>query len=273
VTVAEVVDSHVHLLPGRLGAKVRTIFTDVGGYDLAYPADHAAVCEQLAAEGVAAVWTLPYAHRPGVADSLNRASAATAAADLAVQVVAGATVHPGDDDPVMVVRRAVEDDGARVLKLHCSVGRFDPLDPALVPVWDYVEETRLPVVVHAGRSPDGVGSGDDLLPLDETARRHPAARIVIAHCGHDHETDAVAILDRHPNVHADLTPVVNRLVQVPAADAARLADRLLFGTDAPNTEVTAARCRAHVEALGLAPEATSAILGGNARRLVAEVAD
>jgi len=152
VTVAEVVDSHVHLLPGRLGAKVRTIFTDVGGYDLAYPADHAAVCEQLAAEGVAVVWTLPYAHRPGVADSLNRASAATAAADLAVQVVAGATVHPGDDDPVMVVRRAVEDDGARVLKLHCSVGRFDPLDPALAPVWDYVEETRLPVVVHAGRS-------------------------------------------------------------------------------------------------------------------------
>ena len=114
MTVAEVVDSHVHLLPGRLGAKVRTIFTDVGGYDLAYPADHAAVCEQLAAEGVAVVWTLPYAHRPGVADSLNRASTATAAADLAVQVVAGATVHPGDDAPVTLVRRAVEDDGARV---------------------------------------------------------------------------------------------------------------------------------------------------------------
>ena len=99
-----------------------------------------------------------------------------------------------------------------------------------MPVWDYVEETRLPVVVHAGRSPDGVGSGDDLLPLDETARRHPAARIVIAHCGHDHETDAVAILDRHPNVHADLTPVVNRLVQKGGvrkrADAVRdVADR------------------------------------------------
>ncbi|UDY35898.1 amidohydrolase family protein [Dermatobacter hominis] len=266
-----VVDSHVHLLPGRLGAKVRSIFEDLGGYRLAYEAEHSAVCEQLAAEGVSTIWTLPYAHRPDVAEGLNEAAAATAASDLAVDVVAGATVHPGDDDPVGVVRRAVEDGGARVLKLHCSVGDFGPLDPGLRPVWDYVEEVRLPVVVHAGRAPSGVSDEEDLAPLDELARRHPEARVIIAHCGHDQERHALRIVAEHPNVHADLTPVVNRLVQITPDDAARHADRLLFGTDAPNTELTAARCRAHVDGFGLGPEALGAVLGGNARRLVADV--
>ena len=266
-----IVDSHVHLLPGRLGAKVRSLFTDIGGYDLAYQAEHAAVCEQLSAEGVSQIWTLPYSHKPGVAGGLNDAAVATAAEDLAVDVVAGATVHPLDEDPVAVVRRAVEDGGARVLKLHCSVGDFGPLDPGLAPVWDYVEEIRLPVVVHAGRAPTGVSVADDLAPLDELARRHPEARVIIAHCGHDQEERALRILDAHPHVHADLTPVVNRLVQISPEDAARHADRLLFGTDAPNTELTATACRTHVEGFGLTPTAQDAVLGGNARRLVADV--
>jgi predicted TIM-barrel fold metal-dependent hydrolase len=206
-----------------------------------------------------------------VAAGLNDAAVATAASDLGVSVVAGATVHPADDDAVGLVRRAVEDGGCRVLKLHCSVGDFGPLDPGLRDVWDYVETVRLPVVVHAGRNPSGVSDGHDLAPLDELARRHPEARIVIAHCGHDHEQDALRIMDEHPNVHADLTPVVQRLVQVPPADAARLAGRLLFGTDAPNTELTVTRCREHVESFALAPEAQAAVLGGNARRLIADV--
>ncbi|MHB1137801.1 MAG: amidohydrolase family protein [Microthrixaceae bacterium] len=266
-----VVDSHVHLLPGRLGAKVRSIFEDLGGYELAYPAAHAEICERLAEDGVVQIWTLPYAHRPGVARSLNEASLATAGGDVAVDVVAGATVHPLDDDAVAILRDAVEDGGARVLKLHCSVGGFDPLDPGLEPVWHYVEAIRLPVVVHAGRAVDGVSSHGDLRPLDELARRHPEARVVIAHCGHDHESEALRIVAAHPHVHADLTPVVNRLVRLTPEQAASCADRLLFGSDAPNTELTAARCRAHVESLGLERGALDAVLGGNARRLVAGV--
>ena len=267
-----IVDSHVHLLPGRLGEKVRAIFTDVGGYRLAYPADHGAVCEQLASEGVEQIWTLPYAHKPGVATGLNRAAAATAASGLAVDVIAGAAVHPGDDDPVGVVRRAVEDDGARVLKLHCSVGSFDPTDPALESVWEYVERIRLPVVLHAGTAVHGLTSLEDLGPVEEVARRHPEARVVIAHCGHDQEDVALGILAAHPHVHADLTPVVHRPVQISSEDAATFADRLLFGTDAPNTELSASTCRRHVEGYGLAPDALAAVLGGNARRLVADVA-
>lgn len=266
-----VIDAHVHLLPGRLGQKVRSIFEDLGGYSLAYPADHGAICAQLAQEGVDGIWTLPYAHKAGVARSLNDAACATAVGELAVTVVPGATVHPEDVDPVGVLRSAVEDGGARVLKLHCSVGAFEPTDPGLDHVWTYVSETRVPVVVHAGHAVDGLSEPQELVAIDEVARRYPEARVIIAHCGHHAEVHALDLVERHPHVYADLTPVVDRLVQVPPARAQVLWHKLLYGTDAPNTSLDGRTCQAHVRSLGLSEDGLAAVLGGTAARLVAEV--
>ena len=269
------VDSHVHLLPERLGAAIRAFFvahgTDAGAF--AYPLDHDEICALLAADGVGAAWTLPYVRRPGAAAALNEATAAVAAAQAGgpVEVVAGATVHPGDADPVAVVRRAVEDLGARVLKLHCSVGDHAPDDPRLDPVWEWVSEVRLPVVVHAGHGASGHTGGEELEPVGTVAGRWPEARLVVAHCGHAAAAQTLELLDAHPSLHADLTPVVFELVEL-APDAARaVAGRLLFGSDAPNTGFRAAAALAGVDRLGLSPEQRRAVTGGTARRLVAEV--
>ncbi|HEX7131377.1 MAG TPA: amidohydrolase family protein [Iamia sp.] len=265
-----VVDAHVHLLPGRLGEKVREFFLQ--GFrpeELAYPTDHGVILERLAAEGVDEVWHLPYVHKPGLATGVNEASAATAAAAATgpVRVVGGATVHPADEDPLAVVRTAVEDLGARVLKLHCSVGDHDADHPRLDPVWDYVSTVRLPVVVHVGHAVSGQTEGAELAPVARVAARHPEARIVLAHCAMPAVAAAVDLMDAHPHVHADLTPVVRNPVVVPAEVAERLADRLLLGSDAPNTPIPSAATRAAIGALGLSPAAEAAIIGGTARRL------
>jgi hypothetical protein len=214
-----VVDSHVHLLPGRLATKVRSFFEMGGPVDFAYPLDHGTVGERLAAEGIATVWTLPYAHKAGVAAWLNEESTATAARVTAVEVVAGAAAHPGDDDPTGIVRAAVEDGGARVLKLHCSVGDFVATDERLEPVWDYAESIELPVVVHVGHSVAGTTAAHELAPIAEVARRHPSAPIIVAHCGHEAVAETLDLVRAQPNVHADLTPVLWDLVAI-EADAA-----------------------------------------------------
>lgn len=269
-----VVDAHVHLLPGRLGEKVRRFFLQ--GFrpeELAYPTDHGVILDRLAAEGVEEVWHLPYVHRPGLAAGVNEAAAATAAAAVRgpVRVVPGASVHPGDDDPLGLVRTAVEDHGARVLKIHSSVGDHDADDPRLDPVWEYVSAIRLPVVVHVGHAVSGRTEGDELAPVARVVTRHPEARVILAHCAMPATTAAVALMDAHPHLHADLTPVVRDLVGLPAAVAERLADRLLLGSDAPNTPFTSGRCRAAIAELGLSPAAEAAITGGTARRLQAAV--
>jgi len=266
-----VVDSHVHLLPGRLGEKVRAYF-DLGWKGrLAYPVDHDLICEQLAAEGIDEVWTLPYTHKPGIATGLNEASAATASGVTAVKVIAGATVHPGDDSPERIVRHSVEVGGARVLKLHCSVGGHRADDPRLDAVWRFVEAVRLPVVVHVGHAGSGRTEADELAPVETMALRHPQAPIVIAHCAHPNSTAALDALGRHGSLHADLTPVVADPVPIDIARMEALHDRLLFGSDAPNTVIPAGTGLAAVHSAGLSAGAVAAITGGNARRLIAAV--
>lgn len=265
----------MHLLPERLGSAIRAFFADHGidPARFAYPLDHDEICARLAADGIAAAWTLPYVRRPGAADALNASTAAIAASQSAgpVEVIAGATVHPGDADPVGVVRRAVEDLGARVLKLHCSVGDHSPDDPRLDAVWDWVSEVRLPVVVHAGHGVSGHTGAAELEPIGVVAARWPEARVVVAHCGHAAAARTLELMTLHPSLHADLTPVVFELVDVPAPAARALADRLLFGSDAPNTGFSAAEALAGLDRLELG-DARAAVAGGTARRLVEEVA-
>jgi predicted TIM-barrel fold metal-dependent hydrolase len=271
----DVVDAHVHLLPPRLQAAIRGFF-DRNGIDsgrFAYPADAAAVCDRLAAEGVSEVWSLPYARRPGSAEDLNKSMASLVAARRGgpVRVIGGCTVHPGDDRPLTVLRSAVEDMGLRVLKLHCSVGDFTPDDPRLDPVWGYAAEVALPVVLHAGHAPDGHTDDAELEPVAEVARRHPEARVIIAHCGHTASAAALRLVAAHENVYADLTPVIHRPVRPTAAELTALAGKLLFGSDAPNTGLTETQLLDGLAGPEVPPEAWAALIRGTARRLVGDV--
>ncbi|MDQ6796620.1 MAG: amidohydrolase family protein, partial [Actinomycetota bacterium] len=147
----------------------------------------------------------------------NQATATIAAAqaDGPVRIVSGATTHHGDDDPLDAVRRAVEDRGARVLKLHCSVGDYTPDDPRLDPVWAYTSSIALPTVVHAGHAISGHTDPDELAHIATVADRWPQARIIIAHCGHAAAATALDLVARHPQLYADLTPVVFDSVAAP----------------------------------------------------------
>lgn len=272
-TAGGIVDSHVHLLPGRIGEKVRAIFEageTSGRFVLAYPSDHEKVVTRLRSEGVRAVWSLPYAHKAGVADGLNEASAATAArfTDGEFGVTGGATVHPDDTDPAGIVHRAATVHGLRVLKLHCSVGDFGIDDPRLTPALAAAEEHRMPTVVHLGHNPNGLTEEHELDGLRTVCARHPGLPVVLAHFGHHSAPEAVALFAEFANFHADLTPVVTSAPNVTAGMLSRWSDRILFGSDAPNTAVSVTDHLAWLGSFGLDEGALGAITSGNARRLV-----
>ena len=269
------VDAHTHLLPPRLARRVRAVFDAHLPGSVVYPLDEAVVLDDLAAAGIGTAWSLPYAHAPGVADWLNPAMREhlDALHDLAsargVRLVAGCTVHPGDAEPVAIVDRALGA-GARMLKLHTSVGGFALDDPGLSPLWPALAERRVPVVVHAGRHVTGVHDGPGLDEVDRIATAHPRLRLIVAHAALPAVGDALALLDRHEHVHADLTPVLDALPAVDAEALARHAGRLLFGSDAPNTGVRipdqVAAWRSITE-----PPTRTAMLGDTATRLLTQV--
>lgn len=269
-----IVDSHVHLLPSPLADKVRAFFEAHISRDLVYPIEHRTVLDALARAGVTEVWSLPYSHKREIAAGLNAASAETVKAFAAhpVRVIGGATIHPEDEAPERLLREAFERLGLRVLKLHCSVGRFDADDPRLDPTWAFVTAHHIPVVVHLGHATSGHTSGEELLPVARVAERFPEARIIIAHCGHPAMDQALDLVERHAQVYADLTPVVADPVCPPAERIARVAHKLSFGSDAPNVAIPVERSLAMLRGLALGRDVEDHLFGGTARRLVPAVA-
>jgi len=127
------VDAHCHIMPDRLAQAIRRFFDErMGGGQLAYAGvlkDDVVRAERAA--GVVRFWALPYAHKAGVAASLNEWMAAEVSPIAGA--VAAATFHPDDPDLPALVERAFDGLGLRLAKLHCSVGNFAADDVRLEP--------------------------------------------------------------------------------------------------------------------------------------------
>ncbi len=229
-----IVDAHVHLLPERLASKIRRFFEDRGAPVMPYPYAPRAARECLVAAGIVRCWSLPYAHRAGVAGPLNRWMA---------QNWAG--------DPLVV--------------------RFAPDDDRLGPLWDRVSESNHPVVVHAGSAAEGTATSADVDAVGRTALRWPGARIIVAHFGSPSVDKTLDLLRHASNVYADLCPVVADPVLLSRSAIAGFERRILFGSDTPSVAVSIEDSIEQVRGWKLDPDDEAAVLGGTADLLLAGV--
>ena len=173
------------------------------------------------------------------------------------RLIGFATVHPARDAgrvPAMLAR-AVREWGFRGVKVHGHDA---------FPTREVCEAARalgLPILVDVfGRA----------YVIEMLAREFPDVRFVVAHLGSfaddwRAQQQVVDQLARFPNLYADTSGVRRFDYLVQAAQRAGPA-KLLFGSDGPwlhpGVEIHKIRL------LGLPPSATSAILGGNAARLL-----
>ena len=258
------VDAHVHCFPERLALAVRERLGARGG--LTAGPLLADVAESVRAEGFDRAWILPYAHRAGVAESVNEWSAREVS--VFPWLVAGATFHPGDEDLPRLVTRALGELRLRVVKLHCSVGAFSPLAERLLPLWETASALAVPIVIHAGQIHGGNADAEEVEQLAPVLAAHPRLRVVLAHTGHPATAAALALIERFDNLYGDLTPVWDNPVDVPIEALNRFAGRFLFGSDAPNNPIDARQQAERWAHAGLEPEALEMLLGGAAGALI-----
>jgi len=265
-----IVDSHVHLMPDRLARAIRKFFDQHIGDQLVYESDAGHVLDRHADDGVAAVWNLPYAHKPDMSEQLNAGMAEVTErfAGHAVKLITGCTAHPGDESPGDTIRRAFDVHGARVVKLHCSVGGFAADDTALDSIYSAAGDLSMPVVVHVGHDVTGHTHEHEMATIANAAARHGDTTIIVAHCGHSGFAETLRLMDELPNLWADLTPVVFERPGLNADQVAQYGNRLLLGSDAPNVGMTLDSHLDWLTDLGLEEATRDAVMGQNANRLV-----
>jgi hypothetical protein len=259
------IDAHVHCFPDRLALAVRNQLNGSG--QLAGGCLLPDLAEIVRGSSFDGAWVLPYAHRAGIAADVNEWSAREVPRHAGL--IAGATFHPDDEDLPALCRRALGELGLRVVKLHCSVGKFSPGDARLRPLWAEAERLGVPVVVHAGQRGPGDTAPDEVDELVPVLRAHPALKLVLAHSGHAAVPRTLELMDTYANLYGDLTPVWAAPVPVSPEAIERLAGRFLFGSDAPNNPTSPSEQAARIEGM-LSPATRELVMGATAARLVQE---
>lgn len=269
-----IIDVHTHFMPQRVMDKVWAYFDTAGPltarqWPIAYRLDEATRVRRLREFGVSAFTALIYPHKPDMAEWLNAWAAEFAAATP--DCLHTATFFP-ESTAAGYVRRAIAD-GARVFKSHVQVGGYSPADPALDGVWQILEETGVPTIIHAGSGPaPGRYTGPG--PVRDVLERHPGLTLIIAHMGLPEYLEFLDLAERFSGVHLDTTMVFTDFTEEvdpfpPEALAVlpRLADKVLFGSDYPNIPYRYHHAIESITGLGLGDEWTRKVLYSNAAEL------
>ena len=174
-------------------------------------------------------------------------------------------------------RRLVEEHGARGFKFHPTVQDFMPNDKMAWPIYEVINEYKLPAIFHSGHS--GIGSGmrcggglrlqnSNPMLLEDVAMAFPDMQIVIAHPSWPWQDEALSLALHKPNIWIDLSGWSPKYFPPQLVQYANtlLADRMLFGSDFPL--ITPDRWMADFEEAGFKDRVKPGILKGNAMRLL-----
>jgi len=269
------IDVHVHFMPQNVMDKVWAYFDSAGPltgspWPITYRTQEADRLARLRAMGVRAFPSMVYPHRPDMAEWLN--AWAHEFALLHGDVVQTATFYPEPTAAAYVARALA--DGARLFKVHVQVGAYDPRDPLLEDVWGLLADAGVPAVVHCGSGPTpGAFTGPEVFA--EVLRRHPSLTAVIAHMGMPEYAEFLALARAYPRVHLDTTMAFTDFTQarMPFPSGLRpqlveLGERILLGSDFPNTPYPYAHQLEALQRLELGEDWLRAVLYDNGARLL-----
>jgi predicted TIM-barrel fold metal-dependent hydrolase len=174
-------------------------------------------------------------------------------------------------------RRLIEEHGVKGFKFHPNMQAFFPNDRSAYPIFEVIEEYRLPALFHTGHS--GIGAGlpggggirlkySNPMYVDDVAVDFPDMPIVLAHPSFPWQDEALSVCMHKPNVYIDLSgwspkyfpPTLLRYANT------LLKDKMLFGSDYP--VLTPDRWLADFEKTDIKPEVRPLILKENAIRLL-----
>lgn len=202
------------------------------------------------------------------------------------KVIPFVTMDPRRPNAKDFVKKCVQEEGAKGLKLHPGAG-FNPESKETLALVEVVAGYGIPIITHTGASiPPTSSKYCDPMCLDEILLRFPEVNVIAAHMGYGHRDTLFALGMNRPNLYTDIaawqTTARDRwhdfAETVKHATAHFGPERVLFGTDNPYLwpvlsepkYVQAVRDLAvkAPEHIRITEKETDMILGENAARLL-----
>ena len=168
------------------------------------------------------------------------------------------------------LRRKVNDDGFRGIKLYPTYQHYYLNDRRMYPLYQAAQDLGIPVLIHTGTS---VFKGSrlkygDPLHLDDVAGDFPYLNLVMAHSGRGFWYDRAFFLSKlHSNIYMELSGLPPSKLMTYFPELARNTDKVIFGSDWPGMP----EIRRNMDAISQLPlpkEGIDKILGGTAARLL-----
>ncbi|MEI8242638.1 MAG: amidohydrolase family protein [bacterium] len=259
-----VFDSHVHIFPDNIGARVVAQVAVGLPLQPSYDGTRAGLLRTMAAAGIAGSLNAPVATRADQVATINT----WAAAQNRWPMLSLGAMHPDLPDAPAELRR-VKELGLPGIKMHPEYQAFAPDEARLVPIWRTCRDLGLIVLLHAGNDwqfqpPCRAAPA----AIARVVRAWPGLTFIAAHFGGTDLWDDVARELLGLPLYLDTSFTVGYLPEAQFLLMVRKhgADRVLFATDAPwqDPPVTLAAFRR----LTLTPDEQHAILWGNAERLL-----
>jgi len=197
------------------------------------------------------------------------------------------TVDPFAPDAPAVLKKRIEDQGYRGLKLYPTTGGYNPSDKKFYPLFETVRELRIPVMLHYGitLSYDADLNWANPVHLHPVLKDFPEVSFIVPHFGAGYFQEVLFLAYHVQNIFLD-TSGTNRWIEylpytIELKDVFRKAlsvfgaERIIFGTDSRvltrgYREAVLKEQLAILKALDTAEEELSLIMGGNIRRLIRE---
>jgi len=265
------VDFHVHLFPDRLFEAIWRRFVTDYGWAVLHPLYWRQSLDYLRERGVGAVVYSNYAHRPGIARSLNDWNLARLDDDP--DLYCFAAFHPGDADGLAMADDLMGHPRILGFKLQLLVQRFPPDDERLFPLCERVISRGKRLLFHVGTGPVGnefVGAG----PFGRLLARYPDLPAIVAHMGALEYEAFGKLLAAHSRLCLDTAfaflPRLGNPFNLGAGFLERHRDRILYGSDFPNILFPREDEIDTLMGLGLSQEACDAIFRDNGIRLIGE---
>lgn len=241
------IDPHVHVLPDkRLRGLMRWINRAFPGHPVSESITADGIIADLEKQGVTHFFNLAYPLKPDETEPLNAWNLDFC--NRTPGAIPFASLHAENPNPQKIAQAAI-DAGFVGIKFHPFVQRFDPWDPRLHEVYDFMEDARRPVIFHTGFE-DFYKRPMPVARLEAMLAGNPTMPAVFVHMAFPEIEWAFEMLDQYPGLYLDATNVLaclrpmfrpmlaavkngKEFPQLLARGIARHCDRVMYGSDHP----------------------------------------